>query len=468
MTRHPGDSGSGDEFDERTAAETRRLAEWACETGFDDLPPHVVELSKQLILDHVGVAIGGMEHEAVAIALDVARELGGTAQATVIGHGDRTSVINAAMVNGISSHVLDYDDTHIPTILHPTGPIMSAAFAMAELNSSTGRDLIAAHAVGVEVSARVSLALFPEHYDAGWHMSGTTGSIGAATAAALLAGVAPGRLVTALGIAATQASGQREQFGAMTKSLHVGKAGANGVLAALLAARGFTASPDSLQGRRGMFSVMSAASRSEALTAGLGRDWEIERVGIKPYSCGVVAHPPIDAVRRLATEHGLTADDIDRIDLRVNPLVVELTGKTEPRTGLEGKFSVAFCGAIAMIEGTAGPRQFTDAAVVRPDVVALRDRIHPVADEAVSHSQAVAVAQLRDGRSLTVEVTAASGTPENRLTPDELQSKFNDLVVPLLGAGPAAEIASHVGRLDQLDGVDRLLAATVRRSDPGR
>lgn len=468
MTTQLGDSGAGDEFDERTAAETRRLAEWAFDTGFDDLPPRVIELSKQLILDHVGVAVGGMDHEAVAIALDVARGLGGAPQATVIGHGDRTSVVNAATVNGISSHVLDYDDTHIPTILHPTGPIMSAAFPMAELNGASGRDLIRAHAVAVEVSARVSLALFPEHYDAGWHMSGTTGTLGAATAAALLAGVTPGRLVTALGIAATQASGQREQFGAMTKSLHVGKAGANGLLAALLAARGFTASPDSLQGRRGMFSVMSSASRSEELTAGLGRDWEIERVGIKPYSCGVVAHPPIDAVRRLATEHGLSADEIDQIELRVNPLVVELTGKPEPRTGLEGKFSVVFCGAIAMIEGSAGPRQFTDAAVVRPDVVALRDRIHPVADETVSHSQAVATARLRDGRTVTVEVTAASGTPENRLTPEELRSKFDDLVVPLLGAGPAAEIAKHVDQLDQLDDVGRLLAATVRRSDPGR
>ncbi|MGH2417507.1 MAG: MmgE/PrpD family protein, partial [Candidatus Limnocylindria bacterium] len=291
---------------------------------------------------------------------------------------------------------------------------------------------------------------------------GTTGTLGAACAAALLAGASPARLVTTLGIAATQASGQREQFGAMTKSLHVGKAGANGVLAALLAAGGFSASPDSLQGRRGMFAVMSEGARAEALTAGLSRDWEIERVGMKPYSCGVVAHPPIDAVKRLQTEHGIHPADVDRIDLRVNPLVVELTGKKEPRTGLEGKFSVAFCAAIAMIEGGAGPRQFSDEAVVRPDVVTLRDRIRPLADERMSHSEAVATAHLRDGRSVTVEVAAASGTPENRLTPGELRSKFSDLVEPMLGAAASAALVEHVEQLDQVDRVDRLIAATVR------
>ena len=453
---------TGVEFDERTGDETRRLAAWASETEFGDLPTSVVELSKQLILDHIGVAIAGMDHEATLIALELARAFGGNPQASVLGHGDRTSAVSAALVNGISSHVHDFDDTHIPTILHPTGPIMSAAVALAEMQGSSGRDLIRAHAVAVEVSARASLAIFPEHYDAGWHMSGTTGTLGAATAAALLAGASPSQLVTALGIAATQASGQREQFGAMTKSFHVGKAGSNGVLAALLASRGFTAAPDSLQGRRGMFSVMSAGARDEAMTAGLGRDWEIFRVGIKPYACGVVAHPPIDAVKRLRTERGVEPEQVERIQLRVNPLVVELTGKKEPRTGLEGKFSVAFCAAIAMIEGAAGPRQFTDEAVVREDVVALRDRIHPEADETVTHSQAVAIAHLRDGRAVTVEVAAASGTPENPLSADELRAKFNDLVEPKVGEGQAARLIEIIEGLETHDRLEDLTAATIR------
>jgi 2-methylcitrate dehydratase PrpD len=449
-------------FDDRTSDETRRLIDWASSTSFEDLPPRVVRASKDLILDHLGVAIGGIDHEASLIGLDLVRELGGAPQATVVGHGDRTSAASAALVNGISSHVLDFDDTHIPTILHPSGPILAAALAVGELFGASGRDLIRAHAVAVELSARASIAIYPEHYDAGWHMSGTTGTLAAGAAAGLLADLAPARLVAALGMAATQASGQREQFGAMTKSLHVGKAASNGVLAALLAARGFTAAPDSLQGRRGMFAVMSSGSRAEALTAGLGTDWEIFRVGIKPYSCGVVAHPPIDAVRRLATERGLVPDEIESVRLRVNPLVVELTGKKEPRTGLEGKFSVVFCAAIAMIDGAAGPRQFTDEAVARRDVIALRDRIHPEPDDSVSHSQAAAIARLRDGREVTVEVEAASGTPENPLTADELRAKFRDLVVPVLGGRRAEEIIGRVERLESVDRLDELLAATVR------
>jgi 2-methylcitrate dehydratase PrpD len=376
--------------------------------------------------------------------------------------------VNAALVNGISSHVLDFDDTHIPTILHPTGPILSAALAVGEGRGATGRDLIRAHAVALEVSSRASLAIFPEHYDAGWHMSGTTGTLGAAAAAALLSGAGPAELVTALGIAATQASGQREQFGAMTKSFHVGRAASSGVLAALLASRGYTAAPDSLQGRRGMFSVMSSGSRPEALSAGLGVDWEIFRVGVKPYACGVVAHPPIDAARRLRTERGIDPSDVARVELRVNPLVVELTGKKEPRTGLEGKFSTVHCAAIAMIDGRAGPRQFTDEAVARREVVSLRDRIRLEADDTVTHSQAVATAHLRDGREVTVEVAAASGTPENPLTDAELREKFEDLVVPVLGASRASALLDLATGVVQLDELDTLIAATVRGGSTAR
>jgi len=449
-------------FDDRTADETRDLVDWAWTTSFDDLPGEVVAASKRLILDHFGVALGGIDHEASLAALGVLRELGGTAQSTVLGHGDRTSVTNAALVNGISSHVLDFDDTHIATILHPTGPIMAAALAVGEWRGRSGRDLLRAHVVALEVATRVSRAIFPEHYDAGWHNSGTSGTIGAATAAALLCELAPGQLVHALGMAATQAAGHREQFGSMSKSLHVGKAGANGALAALLAARGFTAAPDSLQGRRGMFSIMSTGSRPATLRGGLGSEWEIFAVGIKPYSCGVVAHPPIDAVRQLRTERGVAPQDVASIELRVNPQVIELTGKQEPRTGLEGKFSVAFCAAIAMLDGAAGPRQFSDDVVTRPDVVALRDRIHPEADPGVGNSQAVAVARLVNGSEERVEVTAASGTPENPMSTEDLHAKFLDLAAPVLGERQADALLATAERLEELESLDELVAASVR------
>jgi len=449
-------------WDDRTGAHTRRLMDWAASNRYVDLPQAAVRSSRRLLLDYVGVAVGGADHEAAPIALEVARALGGEPQATILVHGDRTSVANAALVNGISSHVLDYDDTHIPTILHPTGPIASAGLAIAEWRGLSGAELLRAHVVALEVSTRVSLALYPQHYDAGWHMSGTTGTIGAGIAAALLCGADGPQLVHALGIAATQAAGHREQFGTMSKSLHVGKAAANGVLAGLLATRGYTAAPDPIEGRRGMFTVMSGRGDADALSAGLGSDWEIDRVGIKPYACGVVAHPPIDAARRLRTEHGLDPAEIEEVELRVHPLVLELTGKPEPRTGLEGKFSVAFCAAVALLEGAAGPREFTDETVRRPDVVALRDRIRPRAVAEIHHSQAEATARLRDGREVSVRIDAATGTPENPIGDHELRRKFLDLVEPVLGAERGRELIGHAERIDAMASLGPLTAAAVR------
>jgi 2-methylcitrate dehydratase PrpD len=445
---------------------TQQLVSFAATTRFEDLPAAVIRESKRCILDFLGVAIGAANDEAPRIALDTVCELGGSPQATIVAYGTRTSVMHAALIDGILSHVLDFDDTHIPTILHPTGPLMAAGFPIAEWKGRSGRDLIAAHALGFEVEARASLALYPEHYDRGWHMTGTTGTLGAAVSAGRLLELNAAQMLHAVGIAATQAAGHREQFGAMTKSLHSGKAASNGLLSALFASRGYTAADESLEGRRGMFHVMSTKADVAELTAELGQRWEIFRNGFKPYSCGVVTHPGIDAVRRLGTQHGVRPDQVERIDLQVHPLVLELTGKTDPRTGLEGKFSIAFATAIALIEGTARQRQFTDEKVRRPDVMALRDRVHPTADPALSHTEAIATAHLKDGRPFREHVTAATGTPENPISDAELREKFLDLVEPVIGLSAGERLAEAVSRLESLDNVADLLPLTVRASSP--
>ena len=228
-----------------------------------------------------------------------------------------------------------------------------------------GIDLLAAHALGYELAARASNALYPEHYDAGWHMTGTTGALASATVAIRLLGLTGIVATHCLSIAATQAAGHREQFGTMTKPFHAGHAAAAGVWAGLLAAGGFTGAPDPLQGRRGMFAVMSSTSTPADLVDGLGQRWQIFDNGVKPYACGVVIHPAIDAVRDLAVRRGLAPERIEKIRLRVHPLVLELTGKTDPRTGLEGKFSVTFACSIALLDGRAGEAEFSDTAVVR-------------------------------------------------------------------------------------------------------
>ena len=447
-------------YDDRTSAETRTLLDFVTHTDASEVPAEVLHESTRCLLDHVGLAIAGAEEPAARIAREQCQMLGGEPQATVLGTSHRLRVTDAALVNGIACHALDFDDTHVPTILHPTTPLYSAGTALAELRGTRGLDLLAAHALGYELAARASNALYPEHYDAGWHMTGTTGALASATVAIRLLGLSGETATHCLSIAATQAAGHREQFGTMTKPFHAGHAATSGVWAGLLAAGGFTGAPDPLQGRRGMFAVMSSASSPADLVEGLGERWQIFDNGVKPYACGVVIHPVIDAVRDLAVRRGLAADQIESIRLRVHPLVRELTGKTDPRTGLEGKFSVTFACAIALLDGRASEAEFSDEAVVREDVRAVMARMEVVPDAEVPHTQAGATAVTADGTTVETWVDHARGTPGNRLTDDDLREKFHSLVDDVLGQDRAKELADAVFALRETGDVESLLALT--------
>src|SRR6476619_5222414 len=388
------DSADSRSYDDRTSVETQTLLDFVCHTAAADIPTEVLHESTRCLLDHFGLAVAGAEEAAARIATEQCLALVGAPQAVVLGTSHRLRVTDAALVNGISCHALDFDDTHVPTILHPTTPLYAAGTPLAEWRGAVGIDLLAAHALGYELAARASNALYPEHYDAGWH---TTGTLAAATVAIRLLGLTGTTATHCLSIAATQAAGHREQFGTMTKPFHAGHAAAAGVWAGLLAAGGFTGAPDPLQGRRGMFAVMSSASTPADLVAGLGQRWQIFDNGVKPYACGVVIHPAIDAVRDLAVRRGIAPERIEKIRLRVHPLVLELTGKTDPRTGLEGKFSVTFACSIALLDGRAGEAEFSDTAVARRDVRDLMTSIEVVPDVDVPHTQAGATALTDDG-----------------------------------------------------------------------
>ncbi len=442
---------------------SKRLAEFVAGARLEDVPAATRHEAKRAILDNLGVALGAADDPGVAIARRVALELGGSPQATLWADGRRTSVTHAALVNGIMSHILDYDDTHLPTILHPSGPLVNAAVPLAEWLGSSGRDLLAAYVLGFEVEARVSLSVYPEHYDVGWHITGTAGTLGAAAAAARLLGLSAEQTVYALGAAVTQASGLREMFGSMCKSLHVGDAARNGILAALLAREGFTSSPEPIDGRRGFGAVLSTAFKADELTADLGQRWELHRNGLKPYACGVVTHPAIDAARRLRAM-GYLPGAVARIDAYVHPLVLELCGKTEPRVGLEGKFSIYHCIAMGFLENAAGPAQFTDELVNRPDAVELRRKVRATADPSLAEAQARLVLRLPEGREVEVFVPAASGTLENPMSDDDLTRKFRALAEPIVGAGAAGEIASIVWALEEAPDVRRLVELLARRA----
>src|SRR3954468_9964673 len=449
------------DYDDRTSSETRALLDFVSRTPADAVPADVLHESTRCLLDHLGLAIAGAAEPAAGTARDQCRILGGERQARAIGTNERLRVTDAALVNGIACHALDFDDTHVPTILHPTTPLYAAGTPLTEWRGAGGTDLLAAHALGYELSARVSNALYPEHYDAGWHMTGTTGALASATVAIRLLGLAGITATHCLSISATQAAGHREQFGTMAKPFHAGHAAAAGVWAGLLAAGGFTGAPDPLQGRRGMFEVMSSSTTPADLVDGLGQRWQIFDNGVKPYACGVVIHPAIDTIRDLAVRRGLAAGRIEKIRLRVHPLVLELTGKTDPRTGLEGKFSVTFACSVALLDGRAGEAEFSDAAVMRADVRDLMARIEVVPDADVPHTQAGATALTDDGETVETWVDHARGTPGNRLTDDELREKFHGLADGVLGRERAKRLADATFALRDGGDVEAMLALTT-------
>ena len=412
---------------------TRRLAEWVCEADFQTVPGPVRDEAARTLLNWMGCAVGGSRHESVDITLRALGPFMGQPQASVLGRAERVDVLHAALLNGVSSHVFDFDDTHLRTIIHPAGPVASALMPLAEHRPVTGRDFLHALILGVEVECRIGNAVYPDHYDVGWHITGTAGVFGAAAAAGRLLGLDVQGMCWALAGAATQAAGLREMFGTMLKPFLIGRAAQNGLAAALLAAEGLTGSERAIEAPRGFARVLSTRQDYSAICDGLGDSYEILLNTYKPYPCGVVIHPSLDACISLKRQHRLTGDDIESVELRVHPLVLELTGNKTPRTGLQGKFSVYHAVGAALVLGRAGVAEFTDDVVRDPRITAVRDRVSAVADDRIREAGAVVTIRLKDGRTVDEIVEQASGSLECPLSDEDMDAKVHALADPLLG-----------------------------------
>ncbi len=403
---------------------TRILAKYVVEARWEDLPQAVRDEAARTLLNWIGSALGGSRHETVDIAVAALAPFSGPAQASVLGRHDRLDILHTALMNGISSHVHDFDDTHLKTVIHPAGPVASAILALAEWQPVTGRDFMNALVLGVEVECRIGNAVYPAHYDRGWHITGTAGVFGAAAAVGKLLRLTEQQMVWALGVAATQPVGLREMFGSMTKSFHPGRAAQNGLTAALLASRNFTSTDAGIEGKNAWANVLSTERNYAEITEHLGASHEISLNTYKPFACGIVIHPTIDACIQLRNEHRLTADQIGTIELRVHPLVLELTGKKTPQTGLEGKFSVYFAAAVAIVRGAAGVGEFSDRMVNDPVIVALRDRVSTTIDPAIGEEQVRVAITLKDGRRLEKYIEHAVGSLERPMSNPDLEAKF--------------------------------------------
>jgi 2-methylcitrate dehydratase PrpD len=445
---------------------TRELAAFAVKAVHEGITERTRREAVRTFVNWLGCAVGGARHPAVDIALDTLAPFAGPAEFTVPGREEKADLFGAALAMGISSHVFDFDDTHLKTIIHPAGPVASALLPLAERDNLSGPAFLQALIVGIEVECRLGNAVYPAHYDVGWHITGTTGVFGATAAASRVLGLDGDRTTYALGIAATQSSGFREMFGSMCKSFHVGAAAKNGLLAALLAQRGFTSSTRGIEAPRGFANVMSTERDYDEILQDLGIRWESELNTYKPFACGIVIHPSIDGAVQIARESGVAAEEVASIELTVHPLVLELTGNKAPKTGLQSKFSVFHAAAAGYLYGRAGEHEFSDAVVADPRVVALRDKISASVGEGIHEDEVRLVLTAMDGRRIEKHVEHSIGSLERPMTDDDISGKFLDLAEAVIGRDPARRALESAWAVDQAEDLTQLLAIT--RSKPLR
>ena len=438
---------------------TQNLARFVVAARWDDIPDAVRHAAKRALLNVFAVALAGCRAGPVEIALQSLAEFSERRQATVIGRSERMDSLSAAFLNAASANAFDFDDTHVPTVIHPTAPVAPALFALAERRPVSGAELLLAFILGVELACRIGRAISPGHYTKGWHITATCGVFGAAAGAGTLLGLDERRMIWALGNAATQSSGLCECLGWPAKSIGVGNAARNGLWSALLAEKGFEGPPEPIAGVQGFLNAMAEPPDWAALTDGLGETWELAQNAIKPYPCGFVIHPFLDVVLDWRRQH--PDDAIERVVLRGNPLLSDRTDRPDISTGAESQVSVQHAVAAALVLGQAGLAQFTDGCARDPAVVAMRRRIAVVRDPAIATIAAQVELCTADGRTHRLSTPAARGSPANPMSDRDVEEKLRTVVGSWQPGYDVAPLIAAIWALDRSDDAARVLALTV-------
>jgi len=423
-----GDAGGATEgtFPSRVS---ERLAEFLSTARWEHIPADVRHEAKRSLMNFFATSLGGCKDAAVEKAAAVLGQFAGSATATIIGRSERSDPLNAAFLNAMSANVFDFDDTHARTIIHPTAPVAPALLALAETSHIAGQRLLLAFVLGVETECRVGNAISPGHYQRGWHITSTCGVFGAAAAVGSMLGLGGERMKWALGNASAQASGLVETLGSMAKSISVGNAARNGLVSALLAERDFFGPDQPLEGARGFLRVTGENPDFSCVTQGLGEHWEILCNAYKPYPCGVVLNPVIEACLELSKEPGLIVSEIERIELIGHPLLRERTDRMHVNSGREAQVSAQHGVAVALSRGRAGLAEFSDACVADPALRSLGSKVSFVDDASYALESARVTVHMRAGRpALTRFVEKARGSSERPLSDAELEDKLRDLV----------------------------------------
>ena len=436
---------------------TRSIAKFIVNSDAEKIPQAAFEHAKIAFMDWTGVTLAGKEDPLVAKLVKFSDLMGGNEQATILGFDIKKSIVQAALINGAASHALDFDDSLEAMVGHPTVTLYPALLAVSEWKEMTGKDLLTGYLVGLKAGSVIASCGGMEHYIRGWHGTGTYGHFASAAGCARLLGLDEGQTVFALGLAGTQASGLKISFGTMCKPYHAGKASQGGLISALLAADGFTSAPDIIEGKSGFIDVFSGKYNEDAL-AGLNGKWEVEDLVQKYHSSCHATHSPIEGALAIVKDEGLALDDIKAINIKVSPLAVGAAGKPEPKTGLEGKFSISYCVANALLRGDTGTKAFTDTKVNDPVVVELMKKITLESTDELKALEAVTRIETTSGKVFTASMDVMSDIPELETKKVKIRDKFIDLSSPAIGESRAEELADAIMTLETLDNVRNLLA----------
>jgi 2-methylcitrate dehydratase PrpD len=440
--------------------ETRQLAEWLARHLPAQIPVSIRHEAKRALLNYLAAAFGGCRHEAVDIAVRTVLPLSGPATSSLIGRTEKCDPLHATFINGISSHIDDFDDTIPKNYIHATSAIASALFSYANATPIAGLEFLQAFVLGFEVTSRVGNVVYPWHYEMGWHITSTTSVFGAAAAIGKVRKLPPDKLVWALGLAATQSAGVRETFGSMAKAMHPGRAGQNGYFSALLAENGFTSGEQGIEGSRGFAFVQSVDRDLSQLLDKLGERYELLDNTYKPFPTGIVIQPTIDACIQIFREHRPDPAMIKAVDLEVAPIVFELCMKKDLKVGLEGKFSIYHAAAIGLVRGRASLDEFIDEVLADPDLLRIRNVTMPHANRTIRPDEVIVRVTMLDGTQLIKHLEHAVGNLERPMPDADIEGKFRDLANRVIAPAQAERLLAMCWQLECLPDCRGLLALT--------
>lgn len=429
---------------------SRKIARFITETNSKDIPPEIYEHAKIAFLDWVGVALAGKNDPLVKKLILYADLMGGNNHGTLIGRGIKKSLSQAALINGAASHALDYDDTLMAFVGHPSVTMVPSLLALSEWKEKSGTDFLTAYIIGMEAASAIGTCAGMAHYMHGWHATSTIGHFASAAVCSRLLGLNEDQILYALGIAGTQACGLKISFGTMCKPFHAGRAAQAGLMSAMLAADDFTSAQNILEGPLGFFQVLNGEVKKDIIR-NLGKTWNIKNLAQKYHASCHGTHSSIEAAINLVRCEKISVDKIKSIEVHTSQLSLDAAGKTKPKTGLEGKFSIIYCVANALLRGNTGMQAFTDEKIGEPKVQTFMQKISIKLDKNMTALGARVDIRTDSGKTYSMVTDILKDIPDLEAKKSKIKNKFIDLSKPVLGSKKSDEILEEVSALEKID-----------------